>query len=157
MLSKLFKKKNAIIISSPVKGNVVDISEVPDEVFSQKMMGEGVAVYPEDNIICSPVNGQILQVFKTKHAILLKSSEGLEIIIHIGLETVNLDGEGFEVLVHEGENVTIGQNLVMVDLEFLKSRHINIITPIIIVNHEDKTIEKNFGFKTNEDFIMKIL
>ncbi|OOM81925.1 glucose-specific phosphotransferase enzyme IIA component [Clostridium puniceum] len=156
MFSKLFMKKNDIVIYSPIKGKIVDISEVPDSVFSDKMMGEGIAVIPEDNIICSPVNGYVAQIFKTKHAILLKSSDDLEIIIHIGLETVNLNGEGFEVLINEGEDVTIGKELIKVDLEFMKNKGINTITPVVIINHADRNIIKYLGDKKAGATIMKI-
>ncbi|AGK98463.1 beta-glucoside-specific PTS transporter subunit IIABC [Clostridium pasteurianum] len=145
-----------VIIHSPVKGKIVDISEVPDPVFAEKMMGEGVAILPESDIICSPVKGRVLQVFETKHAVALKSDDDLEIIIHIGLETVNLKGEGFQVLVKEGDEVNIGKELVKVDLQFLKNKGINPITSVIIVNHENRIITKSLGDKNIEDSIMQI-
>lgn len=157
MFDKLFKKKNETIIYAPVKGSVVDISEVPDPVFSEKMMGEGVAIIPEGEIICSPIDGHVIQIFKTKHAISLQSSNGLEIIIHIGLETVTLEGVGFEVLIKENEAVTRGKPLIKVDLELLKNKGINLITPVVIVNHEGKNIEKYLGNKTKKDSIIKVL
>lgn len=156
MFSKLFKKKNNGVVCSPIEGKIVDVSEVPDPVFSGKMMGEGIAVIPEGNTVCSPVNGQVVQIFKTKHAILLKSDDDLEIIIHIGLETVNLNGEGFEVLINEGEKVTIGKELIKVDFEFIKSKGINTIIPVVIINHEDKNIVKYLGYKEAGASIMKI-
>lgn len=157
MFKNLFKKANEIILYSPVKGNVIDITEVPDPVFSEKMMGEGVAIIPEDNTICSPFDGQVIQIFKTKHALSLKSIDEIELIIHVGLETVNLNGEGFEVLVHEGDNIIAGQKLLKVDFELLKNKGLNIITPIVIINHADKNIKKYFGFKSKEDILMRIL
>lgn len=156
MFNKLFKKKNNSMVCSPIEGKIVDISEVPDPVFSGKMMGEGIAVIPEGNIIYSPVNGYVAQIFKTKHAILLKSEDDLEIIIHIGLETVNLNGEGFEVLINEGEEVTIGKELIKVDFEFIKNKGINTIIPVVIVNHADKNIAKYLGYKEAGESIMKI-
>ncbi len=156
MFNKLFNKKNDIEIYSPIKGKIVDITEVPDPVFSDKMMGEGIAIIPEDNIICSPVNGYVAQIFKTKHAILLKSSDGLELIIHIGLETVSLNGEGFEALINEGENVTIGKELIKADFEFMRNKGLNTITPVVIINYEDKNIIKYLGYKEAGASIMKI-
>lgn len=162
MFSKLFKKKNNIVkkssavIYSPVKGKIVDISEVPDPVFADKMMGEGIAVIPEENVICSPVNGHVTQIFKTKHAIALKSNEDLEMIIHIGLETVNLNGEGFQMLVKEGEEVKVGKEIVKVDFQFLKYKGLNTITPIVLVNHENKTITKSLGYREAGESIMAI-
>jgi len=145
-----------VMMHSPVKGKIVDISEVPDPVFAEKMMGEGVAILPESDTICSPIKGRVLQVFETKHAVALKSDEDLEIIIHIGLETVNLKGEGFEVLVKEGDEINIGTELVKIDLQFLKSKGINPITPIIVVNHENKVITKSLGDKNLGDSIMRV-
>ncbi|WPC42688.1 PTS glucose transporter subunit IIA [Clostridium sp. JS66] len=156
MFSKLFKKNNDNLVCCPVNGKVVDITEVNDPVFSDKMMGEGVAIIPEDGIICSPVDGCISQIFSTKHAVLIKSKEDLDIIIHIGLETVKLNGEGFNVLVNEGDKVTIGKKLIEVDLEFLKNKGISPITPVIIANHENKNIVKCLGDKRNGEAIMKI-
>lgn len=157
MFKKLFNKENKIVLYSPVKGNVIDITQVPDPVFSEKMMGEGVAIIPEANTICSPFDGQIIQVFKTKHAISLRSSDGIEIIIHIGLETVSLNGEGFEVLVNDGDFVKAKQNLLKVDFDFLKSKGLNTITPIVIINHEDKTIKKSLGSKNSGDLLMSVI
>lgn len=145
-----------VMMHSPVKGKIVDISEVPDPVFAEKMMGEGVAILPESDTICSPVKGRVLQVFETKHAVALKSDEDLEIIIHIGLETVNLKGEGFQVLVKEGDEINIGTELVKIDLQFLEDKGINPITPIIVVNHENKVITKSLGDKNLGDSIMGV-
>ena len=156
MFSKLFSKKSNGVICSPIDGKIVDVSEVPDSVFAGKMMGEGVAVIPEGNTVYSPINGYVVQIFKTKHAILLKSDDNLEIIIHIGLETVNLNGEGFEVLINEGEKVTIGKELIKVDFEFIKNKGINTIIPVVIVNHADKNIIKYLGYKEAGASIMKI-
>jgi PTS system, glucose subfamily, IIA component len=156
MFSKLFSKKSNGVICSPIDGKIVDVSEVPDSVFAGKMMGEGVAVIPEGNTVYSPINGYVVQIFKTKHAILLKSDDNLEIIIHIGLETVNLNGEGFEVLINEGEKVTIGKELIKVDFEFIKNKGINTIIPVIIINHADKNVKKYLGHKEAGASIMKI-
>lgn len=156
MFSKLFRKKSNGVICSPIDGKIVDVSEVPDSVFAGKMMGEGVAVIPEGNTVYSPINGYVTQIFKTKHAILLKSDDNLEIIIHIGLETVNLNGEGFEVLINEGEKVTIGKELIKVDFEFIKNKGINTIIPVIIINHADKNVKKYLGHKEAGASIMRI-
>lgn len=139
MLKGLFKMKNKMEseeVLSPIIGEVIPLSEVPDPVFSQKMMGDGIAIIPKDGRVVSPVNGHIIQVFPTKHAIGIKSNNGLEILIHIGLETVELGGEGFEVLVSNNQPVKVGEPLVDVNLEFLKSKNKEIITPIIITNME---------------------
>ena len=97
MLSKLFKKRK-LQIYAPVNGEVIPLDQVPDPVFSQKMMGEGVAIMPHNGNIHAPIEGTVILVSDTKHAIGLRSSDGTEILIHIGLETVSLKGKGFTVL-----------------------------------------------------------
>lgn len=139
MLKGLFKKKNSIQIEeilSPIDGDLISLSKVPDPVFSQKMMGDGIAIIPKSGEVVSPVNGQVIQVFPTKHAIGIRSEKGLELLIHIGLETVELNGEGFEVLVSSDQPVKVGDPLVKVNLEYLKSKNKDIVTPIIITNME---------------------
>lgn len=129
-------KGNKKGLYSPVNGNIVPITEVPDQVFAEKMMGDGFAVIPEGKVISSPCDGEIIKVFKTKHAVILRETNGLEIIIHVGLETVALKGEGFDVLVEQGAQVKVGQALMNVDFEFLKDQGKEIITPVVITNME---------------------
>lgn len=101
-------------------GEVISLSEVPDPVFAQKMMGDGIAVIPKDGKVVSPVKGQIIQVFPTKHAIGIRTKHGLEVLIHVGLDTVELNGEGYEVTVSEGQKVKIGDPIMNVDIEFIE-------------------------------------
>jgi len=139
MLKGLFKKKNITQIEeifAPLYGDIIPLSKVPDPVFSKKMMGDGIAIIPKSGKVVSPVNGQVIQVFPTKHAIGIRSERGLELLIHIGLETVELNGEGFEVLVNTDEPIKAGDPLVKVNLEYLKSKNKDIVTPIIITNME---------------------
>ncbi|RDZ12788.1 PTS glucose transporter subunit IIA [Priestia megaterium] len=139
MLKGLFKKKNITQIEeifAPLYGDIIPLSKVPDPVFSKKMMGDGIAIIPKSGKVVSPVNGQVIQVFPTKHAIGIRSERGLELLIHIGLETVELNGEGFEVLVNTDEPIKAGDPLVKVNLEYLKRKNKDIVTPIIITNME---------------------
>lgn len=139
MLKGLFKKKNITQIEeifAPLYGDIIPLSKVPDPVFSKKMMGDGIAIIPKSGKVVSPVNGQVIQVFPTKHAIGIRSERGLELLIHIGLETVELNGEGFEVLVNTDEPIKAGDPLVKVNLEYSKSKNKDIVTPIIITNME---------------------
>lgn len=141
MFKNLFQKKVKAQIEeiySPLAGEIISLAEVPDPVFSQKMMGDGIAIIPREGKLVSPVEGEIIQVFPTKHAIGIKSVKGLEILIHVGLETVELKGEGFEVFVKEGQSVKAGDVLSSFDIPFLESKNKEIVTPIIITN----TIEK---------------
>ncbi|GGF23220.1 PTS glucose transporter subunit IIABC [Halobacillus andaensis] len=122
---------------SPIKGKVLPITEVPDQVFSGKMMGDGFAIEPIDGKIVSPINGKVLNVFPTKHAIGLQAENGMEILIHIGIDTVKLKGEGFTSKVEEGAEVKQGQTLMEVDLDYVSKNATSIITPIVFTNLEE--------------------
>lgn len=146
MLNKLFGKKSKETketIIAPLTGAVLSIEEVPDPVFSQKMMGDGIAIDPSEGIVVSPVDGEIIQLFHTKHAIGIRSKTGLEILIHVGLETVSMKGEGFVAHVKEGDKVRIGDKLITFDLELVKEKAASAITPIVITNGDAlETLEK---------------
>ncbi|WCK55251.1 PTS glucose transporter subunit IIA [Aneurinibacillus sp. Ricciae_BoGa-3] len=137
MFKNLFGKKDKQTeetILAPLTGKVVNLDQVPDPVFSQKMMGDGLAIEPAEGTVVAPVDGEIVQFFHTKHAIGLRSKTGLEILIHIGLETVTLEGEGFEGHVKEGDKVKEGDRLITFDLDFIKEKAKSAVTPIIITN-----------------------
>ncbi|MBT2663065.1 glucose-specific PTS transporter subunit IIBC [Bacillus sp. ISL-45] len=119
---------------SPIKGEILPITEVPDQVFSGKMMGDGFAIVPAEGTIVSPVDGKIVNLFPTKHAIGILSDSGREILIHVGIDTVNLKGQGFETLVSENDAVKKGQPLLKVDLDYIKKNATSIITPIVFTN-----------------------
>ncbi|WP_276210583.1 PTS sugar transporter subunit IIA [Heyndrickxia coagulans] len=134
---KLFSKKAAVEeLVAPMSGKVVQIEDVPDEVFSQKMIGDGIAIEPDEGVVVSPVDGEIVQFFPTKHAVGLKTKSGLEILIHIGMETVALNGEGFEGFVQQGDRVKAGDKLVSFDLEQIRERAESIISPVVITNFD---------------------
>ena len=119
-------------ILSPMTGEAVGLGEVPDPVFSQKIVGDGMAVIPSEGKLLSPVDGEIVSVADTKHAYGLRTAEGLELLIHVGLETVHLNGECFQVFVKPGDKVKAGDLLAEVDLAYLKERGINPITPVLV-------------------------
>ena len=104
----MFFKKKEVEIVSPVKGKLISIKEVPDVTFSEEMVGKGIAIIPEENEIYSPVEGKITTVFITGHAVGITTKEGIDLLIHIGMDTVNLKGEGFEVKVKDGKHVKPG-------------------------------------------------
>ncbi|MCZ0754699.1 PTS sugar transporter subunit IIA [Anoxybacillus sp. J5B_2022] len=134
---KWFRKKaEKEAIVAPLTGNIVTLENVPDPVFAQKMMGDGVAIEPTEGIVVAPIDGEIVQVFPTKHAIGLRSKRGLEILIHIGLETVGMNGEGFEVHVQAGDCVKVGDRLITFDLSLVQQKAKSMITPIIITNSD---------------------
>jgi sugar PTS system EIIA component len=146
MFKKLFGKKELKkeeTLVAPLNGKVVDIEQVPDPTFSQKLMGEGIAIEPADGTVVSPVNGEVIQFFHTKHAIGIRSETGLEILIHVGLETVMLNGEGFTGHVQVGDKVKVGDRLMTFDLELIKEKAASSITPIVITNMDAvQSIEK---------------
>lgn len=145
---KLFGKKteevaqNDVLVS-PLTGKLVALEDVPDPVFSQKMMGEGLAVDPSEGVLVAPIDAEVLQVFPTKHAIGLKTANNTEILMHIGLETVSMNGEGFEAFVKEGDKVKKGDKLITFNLDLIREKAKSTITPIIITNTADmEKIEK---------------
>ncbi|WP_018393474.1 PTS system trehalose-specific EIIBC component [Bacillus sp. 37MA] len=121
-------------IFAPLSGKVTPIENVPDPTFSGKMMGDGLAIEPTDGKVVSPVDGEVILTFPTKHAVGVKSKSGIELLIHIGLETVNMNGEGFEVHVKQGDKVKVGDPLVTFDLQLIKEKAASHITPIIVTN-----------------------
>ncbi|MGD6857297.1 PTS sugar transporter subunit IIA [Bacillus infantis] len=146
MFKKLFGKKEEItevVLKAPLTGKAVDLAEVPDPVFSEKMMGDGLAIEPSEGIVVSPVDGEVVQVFPTKHAIGLRAENGAEILIHIGLETVSMKGEGFETHISEGSKVKTGDKLVSFDIDLVKEKAKSTVTPVIITNGDAlSSIEK---------------
>jgi len=132
MLKKWFRKKEETLLA-PLTGKIVEIEQVPDPAFSQKLM-DGVAIDPADGIVVSPVNGEVIQFFHTKHAIGIRSETGLELLIHIGLDTVMMNGEGFVGHVKVGDKVKAGDSLLTFDLALIKEKAASTITPIVITN-----------------------
>ncbi|MDX8346049.1 MULTISPECIES: glucose-specific PTS transporter subunit IIBC [Rossellomorea] len=144
---------------APITGEIKDITEVPDQVFSGKMMGDGFAIVPTEGTIVSPITGKVVNVFPTKHAIGLESKAGREVLIHVGIDTVKLEGKGFEALVKEGDQVEAGQPLLEVDLDYIKENAPSIMTPIVFTNLKEGqqvTIEKSGNVNRNDENIIKI-
>ncbi|MGK0045346.1 glucose PTS transporter subunit IIA, partial [Staphylococcus aureus] len=127
-------------IYAPGVGQIIPLSEVPDQVFAGKMMGDGIGFIPEKGEIVAPFDGTVKTIFPTKHAIGLESESGVEVLIHIGIDTVKLNGEGFESLINVDEKVTQGQPLMKVNLAYLKAHAPSIVTPMIITNLENKEL-----------------
>ncbi|HIG0360869.1 glucose-specific PTS transporter subunit IIBC [Clostridium sporogenes] len=136
-------KKETVKVSSkdkfvsPIEGKILPITDVPDEVFSQKMMGDGFAIEPKNGTVVSPVDGVITTVFPTKHAIGITAENGLELLIHFGIDTVNLKGEGLEALVEQDAKIKAGDPILKVDIDKIKDKVPSIITPIIFTNLTD--------------------
>lgn len=143
------KRKNEAELFSPLSGEIMDITEVPDEVFSQKMVGDGIAINPSEGLVTSPCNGKVVQIFSTNHAIGIHTLEGLDILIHLGLDTVELKGEGFFRLIETGAEVKIGDPLIKMDLDKIAALGKSVITLVIITNPDrTKEIRKEAGIVT---------
>lgn len=152
-----FLKRKQREILSPVDGQVVDIDVVPDEVFSKKMVGDGVALKPVNGTFCAPIDGTVSKIFSTNHAFSIKNDKDLEVMVHIGLETVALDGKGFERLVNEGDKVKAGDPVIEADLAYIAQYAKDTITPVIISEESDvKKIEKKLRVVKQGDGIMEV-
>lgn len=134
----LFKKKEKKhVIGSPAKGKAVSLKEVNDPTFAEEMLGKGAAVIPEEGKICAPADGEIGMVFDTLHAVSMTTDFGAEILIHIGLDTVKMKGDGFTGHVKAGDHVKKGDLLLEVDLEKVKTAGYDTITPVLVCNTPD--------------------
>ena len=136
-LFDIFKKKEKTIVTiySPINGKVIELKEVPDEAFAQKMVGDGCAIEPDKGSICSPIEGQLMNIFPTNHAIIFETIDGLEMIVHFGIDTVKLDGKGFQKLREPGP-IKIGDEIVKYNLDDIKDGVPSTRSPIIINNME---------------------
>ena len=136
MFSFLSKKKG-IEVKAPVRGQIFPLEKVSDPVFSQKMMGDGIAIQYHGGDVYAPISGTIsVVVLPSMHAFGIQSEDGAEILVHVGLETVNLKGEGFRLLKHQGDHVNAGEKILEVDIEVLKEKQIDLVTPIIVTNSD---------------------
>ena len=129
--------RSSIVVTAPFSGTLVPLSEVPDETFASGVLGEGIAIEPSDGLFCSPVDGTVETIAETKHAIGFAADNGLEILVHVGLETVSLNGEGFEILVKEGDRVKAGQPVAKADLALIRERGLKTITSIVVTGGAD--------------------
>jgi len=152
----IFKKK-PLKIKSPVNGKVVTLDSVPDEVFATKLAGDGVAVIPQDGTFKAPIDGIVSKIFDTNHAYIITSDSGIEVMVHIGLETVSLNSQGFERQVNQGDSVKAGDVIIEADLEYIKQNATDTITPIVIPDDKSyKSIDKFYGDKKSLENIMEV-
>lgn len=127
-------KEGPISIVSPLKGEVVSLEECPDETFASGIVGKGIGIYPTEGLVKAPFNGTVTMTTPTNHAIGILSDEGVELLIHVGLDTVDLKGKGFERLVEEGAAIKQGDSLLTFDIAFLKAQNINLFSPVVVTN-----------------------
>ncbi|WP_300381313.1 PTS glucose transporter subunit IIA [Clostridium sp.] len=125
---------NPNTLIAPVTGKAIPLSEVPDPVFAEKLAGDGMAIIAEGDTVVAPADGELTLVFKTKHAFAMTLDNGLEILVHIGLETVSLNGEGFEQLAEQGERIKAGTPIIKIDRDFIISKGLSLATPVLITN-----------------------
>ena len=152
----LFRAKG-VEVAAPISGEVVALESVDDAVFSQKMVGDGLAIIPVGHSFGAPVSGTISKLFSTKHAYIIRHESDLEVMVHIGLDTVDLKGEGFEALVKEGDMVERGDTIIRADLDRIKSLGKEIVTPVIVSEMGAfKTLKKKSGYVAKDDIIMEV-
>lgn len=154
----LFSKKKELDLYAPITGELIDITEVKDQVFSQKILGDGVAIEPKEGVLYAPFDCEVIQLFHTLHAIGLKAKD-VEILVHIGMDTVELNGEGFKGFVNEGDHVKKGQKLIEFDIDYIKSKGKEATTPIVITNMDlVKSLDKSKAkdIVANQDIAVKI-
>lgn len=154
---KLFGKKLEAVFA-PVAGKAVAITEVPDPTFAEGMLGNGIAIEPTDGKVYAPCDATVDMMFDTGHAVSLVSETGIEILIHVGLETVGLEGKPFTIHVHNGDKVKKGQLMIEVDLDAVKAAGLNTITPVLICNTDAyPTFKTNVGKDvTNDDVVIEL-
>ena len=148
------QNKNEILeFVSPVEGKVMELSEVEDKVFSQGIMGNGFAVELTSGTVRAPFSGEVTVVFPTEHAIGMKRADGLEVLIHIGMDTVELNGKGFSLKVKQGDYVSAGDVLVEVDLDYIKSEGKSLVSPVVFPNGQAVSLKVQGNIKTGQDVV----
>lgn len=150
------KVTKTVIIGSPLQGISADLSTAPDEGFAGRMMGDGAVIEPTEGVVVAPADGEISFVFPTKHAIGFQTSDGIGLLIHVGIDTVNLEGKGFEVLREEGSKVKKGDVIMKIDIPYIKENAPSLVTPVLCteLNENQKVrLLKEGEIKTGEDFL----
>lgn len=135
-IEKAESTDSIIKVQNPMNGEIIALGNVPDEVFAEKILGDGFAVIPQDNKVFAPIDGEVAVVFPTKHAVAIKSKQGIEVLVHIGIDTIVLNGEGFTTYVEEGDKVKKGDLIIVFDNLVVVEKAKSLITPVIITNME---------------------
>ncbi len=143
----MFKKKRDNDLYAPVIGETIALENVPDKMFADKLMGEGIGFKFDGNTVCAPCDGKISVITNTLHAFGITADNGAEILVHIGLDTVELKGQGFKVITEVGKKVKKGTPIIEIDRDFMKQNNVNLITPMIITNSDDFNFDIEKGDK----------
>lgn len=141
--------KNKALLVAVTDGSMIPIEEVPDLVFSEKMIGEGFAMIPTSDVVYAPISGKLFQVAGASHAFEIRTDDGLEVLVHVGLDTVTLNGEGFETNLKKGMMIKQGEPLVKFDREYLLSRGCRLFIPVVVINGENENY--HYVFKPNNE------
>jgi PTS system glucose-specific IIA component len=152
-----FMKRNFRLVA-PISGKVIGLEQVPDEIFSQKMAGDGIAVEAIGDLVVAPADGDLTFIFRTNHAFGMSLDNGVELLVHIGLDTVGLAGEGFERLVQEGKSVKAGEPIIRIDRNFVLERGCSLVSPVLITNVDSvRFLSQNIGesVKAGEDIVLE--
>lgn len=163
MFSNWFSNRSQqieVALIAPITGKMIDLEDVPDPVFSQRIMGEGIAFQPTEGLLVSPVNGTVTHLFHTNHAVGLTSEEGLELLIHIGIDTVKLNGKGFTPYIQSGDIVKSGDKLIQFDLDVLNQAGCPTVTPVIITNGQqvaEQNVSHHPTVQAGKDIIMNVV
>lgn len=131
------KDTGTIEIIAPLSGEIVNIEDVPDVVFAEKIVGDGIAIKPTGNKMVAPVDGTIGKIFETNHAFSIESDSGVELFVHFGIDTVELKGEGFKRIAEEGQRVKVGDTVIEFDLPLLEEKAKSTLTPVVISNMDE--------------------
>jgi len=151
MLSFLKHKEKFCILYAPVNGRSIPIETVNDQMFAEKMLGDGIAFTFDDDTVYAPCSGQIIMITPTLHSFGIKTQNEMEVLVHIGLDTVNLNGKGLSLLCAVGDFVTIGAPIVKIDCDYMRKNNIDLTTPMIITNGEHYDLDIN-----HENAVVKI-
>ena len=144
-----FSVQEGIVLKAPITGKIVPIEKVPDPVFADKVVGDGLAIQPMESLMVAPCDGIIGKIFETNHAFSMETIEGVELFIHFGLDTVDLKGEGFKRIAKEGQKIKTGDPVIEVDIPYLKANVRSLIAPVVISNMDDVSRLEKFSGNVN--------
>jgi len=159
-LLKMGKNNKLIEVIAPISGKIIELSKVPDRVFSEKLVGEGIAIEPYEETVVAPFNGMVKQIFPSGHAVLMESDTGLTLLIHIGIDTIDLLGKGFKVYASENSKVKTGDVLIKFEKDMITGLGYSLISPVVIPDDADKIkyikVTEKEVVKSGEDLLMKV-